>query len=224
MGNGMIYALAGALVITFLGNIVSGYFDSESILIIAVAVAITGSIIAFIYTQFKKTEKSDGKENNSIYDHFSRVNELLKQFPSGEGIIWQGAKWANTQTTTIYTGEKYETFRSFLSYLEKSKEEILIIYNITRDGIADIYSSISRDLYEDHFSILKSHYKSFGRRGTGEEDYMGYGRGKKGRKPRFSIPLEQEGGEDGYEPPDEMVDKISEMSKPKEQQQKLRDD
>lgn len=204
----IITILTVLIMFSLVGNLLKGFLDSLSWLVLftAIGVVAAGILLMYFFVFHHNPQRNVG---NTFYQQFSRVNEILRDIPSGEGIIWRGGSWTGTQVYVVDIGGEKKWLRSFYGRLENSHYEVLVIYNITDDAIFCTYPYVAEELRKDHFHYIRKNFS----KGPSLDERMMESRRRR-RSPRsVSIPL-MEDGEDQpgeLEPAEDTVRKIDQM-------------
>lgn len=209
MKSRVIFVLAVLILISLVGNALAGFFDNLKIFVLFVALAVVVAVIFTAYFFVFRYDQNRNNLDNTMHEHYKRVNTLLRQFPSGQGILWGSGHWVDSQYDVIEMKGQRKECRSFMGTLENSRFQVLVIYNITDDQIADFQSTMMPELYRDHFHFLRKRLGEQKRAET-SESLLDHRRARRRRGVQISLGDDEDDAE-RLEPPESTVRTIKDM-------------
>lgn len=117
------------------------------------------TVIFFVFIIFlsydnsrRIAEKKRLQEKKSSLTYcWSKVNDLLKRMPGGEGLEWARGFGRKSEVKYFGTGENKKTYRSLYGTLSYSRQLVVIIFDVDDEVIAKYEASPSPSVIDDPF-------------------------------------------------------------------------
>lgn len=90
-------------------------------------------------------------KKSSLSDCWNKTNDLLRRMPGGEGLEWAKGFGRKSELRYFGSGENKKTFRSLYGNLSKSRQLVVIIFDVEEQVIARYVANPTPALISDPF-------------------------------------------------------------------------
>ncbi len=146
-----------------------------------ISIIITEYTVGYVYVVYmwKKDQLGDGDKKNIAYC-WKRTGELLQQMPNGVSIEWQSGEGRRSEMRNFYDNTTKRSYRAFFGLLTRTRQPVVVIYDMDLDDIARYEASPTPQLLENPWHEFKPFYNEMAQQANMQR-MMGKGRGRRGR-------------------------------------------
>lgn len=178
-GKAILWSLFILLVSSFLLVWYLDLFDVHSFY--GIAIILVEYIIGYAYVSYMwRKDQEDLSEKKNLAYCWKRAGELIQQIPGGVSIEWQSGDGRKSEIRNFYDNQTKRSFRAFYGLLSRTRQPVVVIYDVDLDDIARYNASPPPQMLENPYYEFKPFFNEMAQQASMQR-MMGRNRGRKGR-------------------------------------------